>query len=149
MSVINRRVEYLSATIMVGWAGLLTVTSKNTITSSLAFAPLVSRGWTDFQLASILGLFGFVWLCALWVNGRYRRTPVLRCICAAGGVVIWSHVGLQLIISGFETGVWSTGLPVYWSLAIFDLASCYRSAADAYFAHIKGKMKDMAAHNEP
>ena len=148
--MINRRVEYLSATIMVGWAGLLIATSDNSVTSSVAFAPMVRRGWTEVQLATIMGLFGLVWLCALWVNGRYRRTPVFRCMCAAGGVVIWSHVGLQLAISGFKTGVWSTGLPVYWTLAAFDLASCYRSAADAYFAHVKGKLKDMAAaQDEP
>src|SRR5690606_32946553 len=97
--MINRRVEYLSATIMVGWAGLLLATSDNSVTSSGASAPMIRRGWTEIQLASILALFGLVWLCALWVNGRYRRTPVCRCICAAGGVIIWSHVGLQLLTS--------------------------------------------------
>jgi hypothetical protein len=143
--MINRRVEYLSATIMVGWAGLLTASNDNSVTSSLAFGPMIKRGWTEPQLAIILGLFGMVWLAALWINGHYRRTPVFRCICAGGGTVMWSHVAVMLSISGFEAGVWSTGVPVYWTLAIFDLASCYRSAADAYFAHIKGKIKDKMA----
>lgn len=148
--MINRRVEYLSATIMVGWAGLLTISNNNSVTSSLAFGPMIKRGWTEPQLAVILGVFGLVWLGALFINGHYRRTPVFRCICAGGGVVLWSHVALMLIRSGFETGIWSTGVPVYSTLAIFDLASCYRSAADAYFAHLKGKLKDMAAaQHEP
>ena len=148
--MINRRVEYLSATIMVGWAGLLSVSNDNSLTSSLAFAPMIERGWTEAQLAIILGLFGVIWLCALWVNGHYRRTPIFRCVCAGGGVVLWSHVALMLITAGFETGTWSTGVPVYSTLAAFDLASCYRSAADAYFAHLKGKLKDMAAaQDEP
>lgn len=138
----NRRVEYLSASVMIGWAFLLLLSEQNSMTSTVAFGPLVDRGWTKEQLSAILGGFGALWYTALFINGHYRRTPVIRCFCAGGGVVMWSHVGLTLTYGGMETGVWSTGVPTYWILAFFDLASCYRSAVDAYFAHIKGKIKD-------
>lgn len=143
--MINRRVEYLSATIMIGWAGLMSLADETSVTISTAFAPMIERGWTQGQLASILGVFGLVWIAALWVNGHYRRTPVVRCICAGGGTVMWSHVAVMLTMAGIETGTWSTGVVVYWPLALFDLASCYRSAADAYFAHLKGALKDEMA----
>lgn len=148
--MINRRIEYYSAIAMLSWSALLFATDHNSVNTSEAFRPMLERGWTPPQLATVLGVFGLVWMAALWINGHYRRSPVFRCICAGGGTVMWSHIAIMLTISGLETSVWSSGLALYWPLAFFDLASCYRSAADAYFAHLKGKIKDMAAaQHEP
>lgn len=146
--MMNRRVEYLSATIMLGWAGLLTVADRTSVTASVAFQPMIERGWTDQQLAIILGTSGLIWMAALFVNGHYRRSPVFRCICAGAGTAVWSTVAYSMAVSGIQTGYWSTGIVVYPALAVFDLASCYRSAADAYVAHIRGKIYDEVAARE-
>lgn len=139
-----RRVEYYSASVMVGWSAILALPG-NTITERDAFSSFLERGWTEVQLAVMLGIGGALWLGALWVNGHHRRTPVVRCLGAFLGVTLWSHVTFLLITHGLETGAWPTGIAAYGILAFFDLLSCYRSASDAYDAHVRGKVLDRLA----
>lgn len=140
----NRRVEYLSASIMVGWAAILALPG-NTIRENDAFSSFIDRGWTETELAVLLGVAGVTWLGALWVNGHHRRSPVVRCLAAMVGALTWSHVCILLVTNAIQSGVASTGIAVYGLLALFDLFSCYRSAADAYHAHVLGKLKDSLA----
>jgi hypothetical protein len=140
----NRRHEYYSASVMLGWAAILTLPG-NTIQGNDAFASFIRQGWTETELATILGITGALWLGALWVNGHHRRSPVLRCIGAMIGTMIWSHVAVLLCTNAMHTGVASTGIAVYGLLALFDLFSCARSAADGYSAHVLGKLEDSMA----
>jgi hypothetical protein len=140
----NRRVEYLSASIMLGWAAILALPG-DTIQENDAFSSFIERGWTETELAAILGVAGALWMGALWVNGHHRRSPVVRCLGAGAGCMMWSHIAVLLVTHAWAIGVASTGIAAYGVLAVFDLISCYRSAADAYDAHVLGKLKDSLA----
>ncbi|WP_309086710.1 hypothetical protein [Chelativorans sp.] len=140
----NRRVEYLSASIMVGLAAIFALPG-DTIQENEAFSYFIRTGWTEKQLAVLLGTVGCLWLVALWVNGHHRRSPVVRCMGAFAGVMIWSHLTFLFVKHSLSAGVWSTGVAVYLTLALFDLASCYRSAADAYVANIKERFQGRSA----
>ena len=137
----NRRVEYYSASVMIGWAVILALPG-NSITENDAFSSFIRNGWTERELAISLGTVGWLWLGALWVNGHHRRSPVVRCIGSILGVALWSHITFLLITHSIAAGAWSTGIAAYGLLAVFDLFSCYRSAADAYQAHVLGLQLD-------
>lgn len=140
----NRRVEYYSALVLIGWSVTLLLPG-NTISGVYTYMPLLYRGWSEEGLAYLFGIVGVLWLGALWVNGNHRRSPVIRCMGAFTGVLIWLNVTLLFLGESLKTGIWSPSIPAYGLLMLFDLASCYRSASDAYHAHVQGRILDRLA----
>lgn len=75
----------------------------------------------------LVGLFRAV---ALFVNGAYTRTPLIRLIASFVSMFIVT----QIIIGFWTSGVPNPGLVVYPWFVIADLLSAYRAAVDVVHA---------------
>jgi hypothetical protein len=100
-------------------------------------AALAGMGVTEIGLAVPLSLVGMARLAALWANGAWRRSPMLRCsgaILGAGafgalaGAYTWPAVEVDAPVP------LASGL--FFVLALADVLAAYRSGADARLARI-------------
>jgi hypothetical protein len=126
----NRLFEWVAATILLG------------ISLHLVMWPdAVSHGRFS-QMAAFVGpeffgraclVVGFARLFFLAANGSMPVWgPRLRAIGAIAGSLIWLQLAAAPILNGLMPGSTpSNGIPVYLGLALGDLISTYRAAADA------------------
>jgi hypothetical protein len=68
--------------------------------------------------------------CALFINGAYTRTPLVRLGMSFVSAFIWTQVTIGL----FKSGVENTGMVLYGGLVLLDIASAYRAANDMVYA---------------
>ena len=123
----DRLIEWLFACLMLSWGAWLCLpmdTFANPQYAALrVLAPAEVWGALSISIATLR-------MTALWVNGSWRRTPVIRCGCSVLGVVWWlSLVFLAVAASAPHPPAGLTWYPV---IAAFELASCWRSAADGF-----------------
>ncbi|TDR90274.1 hypothetical protein [Enterovirga rhinocerotis] len=127
----DRLVEYLFASMMIGWGLWLIApwwqTFGNPTYAALA-ALATERQWGIFSVC-----VGVVRVGALVVNGHWCRTPLLRFMCSWFGVVWW----LVLIWLFFQNPSPNppAGFVFYPIFIVFELVSCARSMADAFRAN--------------
>ena len=125
----TRALEVALAAFMVTWGVFLALpgaTFQNPIYASLA-ALMPEAGWAAFSIAS-----GLVRLAALYVNGAWRRTPLVRMVMAVAGVVWWT-VLTWLFVLGLR-GPTPAALAFYVVCIGAELYSCYRTGQDAKHA---------------
>lgn len=67
---------------------------------------------------------------ALFINGAWTRTPLIRLVACFVSMFIVT----QIVVGLWQSGVPNTGLVVYPWLVIADLLSAYRAAVDAVLA---------------
>lgn len=75
-------------------------------------------------------VLGLVRAGALFVNGAYTRTPLIRLTMSFLSAFIWTQVFIGLL----KTGIPNPGLVTYAGLVVMDLVSAYRAATDVVFA---------------
>lgn len=84
--------------------------------------------------ASFWGLIGVVLglvrATALFVNGAYTRTPMIRLVMSFASAFLWTQVFLGL----FKSDTPNMGLVIYPALVIMDIVSAYRASTDMVFA---------------
>ena len=91
-------------------------------------------GMTEDLWAFGFGVFCFVRMTALYLNGDLKRGPTLRIISSAFGVVTWTQVSILLFQGTWlATGIMQPGPIVYGFLALFDVYSLIRVASDARY----------------
>lgn len=90
----------------------------------------------EFPPAALWGLsavvIGMTRACALFINGAYTRTPLIRVLMSMLSTFIWTQVCLGLIKSGVD----NTGIIVYGGLVVLDIVSAYRAATDMVYAEV-------------
>lgn len=88
----------------------------------------------EFDPAGLWGLsavlVGMVRVFALFVNGAYTRTPLIRLAMSFFSAFIWTQVSIGF----FKSGVENMGIVVYAGLVVMDLVSAYRASTDMVFA---------------
>lgn len=88
----------------------------------------------EFPPAALWGLsavvIGMVRACALFINGAYTRTPVIRVLMSFTSAFIWTQVTIGL----FKGGVEIPDIVLYAGLVMMDIVSVYRAATDLVFA---------------
>lgn len=88
----------------------------------------------NFPPASLWGLstviLGMIRGAALFINGAFSRTPMIRLLMSFLSAFIWTQVVIGLV----KSGVPNTGLVVYAGLVVMDIVSAYRAATDTVFA---------------
>ncbi len=130
----DRSIEWLSSLFMINWAFVLALPG-NTLATSPAFSEFARYHLTEPKLAAIMGGIGCMRAAALYINGRWPRTPVLRMIGSLFSSLIWGQIAcLQAMGSVAETGAISTGAGVYGLLACAEILCVYRAAFDARYA---------------
>lgn len=129
--------EWMMAGIMATW-GAYIVLHPHLFTDPQTrplFQGLADMVWvTGWDPAGVWGgaslVVGLLRACALFVNGAYARTPLVRLATSFISAFIWTQVAIGLA----RTGIPNTGLVTYSWLVIVDLASAYRAATDAVLA---------------
>lgn len=128
----DRGLEWLSAIVMIGWA-LVLMQPGDTIAAG-NMHELLRHGLSESDIMLVFGLAGAARVAALFINGRYPRTPIVRMIGAMAGFLLWTQISLFLLAGTvMADGVMTTGLAVYVPLALADLLSIYRAAFDARY----------------
>jgi len=118
--------EWLASLILVSLATLLLCATKLFMVSPQYFA-VMQQIASQPQWGFIFGLFGWVRIAALWINGRKPITPYIRMILAFLSCFVWFEVALSLFASGVPGFGWAI-FP--WLLAL-DMYNVFRSSADA------------------
>jgi len=128
----DRALEWFSALIMLSWGAVLAMPGDTLAGAN--FDAFRRYGMTEVFWAWTFGSIGAARIMALYINGKWPRTPLIRMVGALFGAVSWAQVA-WLITEGtlMKSGVASTGMPVYASLAVADLFSIFRAAFDARY----------------
>lgn len=128
--------EWMNAGIMASW-GAYVLLHQDIFTrppTSYLFAGLTNWSMAGYEPAAVWGVLtlvvGLIRACALFVNGAYSRTPVIRLATSAFSAFVWS----QIVIGLWKTGIPNVGLVVYGWLVVIDMASAYRAGLDAAMA---------------
>ena len=132
-----RKLEWLVSGFLIAWGvyvllhpSLFTAPETAVLFSGLAS---ISAPVTDFPALAWGGACFAVGLSrclALFVNGAWTRTPLIRLIAS----LLSMFIVTQIIIGLWTSGVPNTGLVVYPWFVIADLLSAYRAAVDVVHA---------------
>lgn len=121
-----RDLEWFAAFMALAFGAILALPG-NTFATGLhwqRFAAIMPEGgWAALMIALAL-----VRMAALTINGRWRRTPLLRALCAVLGAAVWGYVAL-LMYAPYAGGI-QTGVGVYAVAALADIVSARRSGRD-------------------
>lgn len=82
--------------------------------------------WAAWSLS-----IGAIRMIALYINGSWRRTPLIRAVCAMLGLIWWVVLGFLFNVSA-DPGPFPAGLMFYFGFVGFEGYSIYRGARDSY-----------------
>lgn len=140
--------EWMNSGVMATW-GIYMILHPDIFTNPTTaqmFAGMSEMTWgLGYPPSSLWGvtalLVGLIRGGALFINGAYTRTPMIRLAASFLSAFIWA----QVVIAFVKTGVPNTGLVVYSWLVIADLASAYRAGCDVVYAE---HQRRLGAHLE-
>jgi hypothetical protein len=131
-SLDERAIEWYSALVMMSWGATLAMPGDTL--SAPAFAAFSRYGVTEDMWAAAFCTAGGARIIALYINGRWPRTPYVRIACSLFASVSWAQIGWLLFEGSYlTTGTFTTGPLTYALLALFDIISVYRAAFDARY----------------
>lgn len=88
----------------------------------------------NFPPSAVWGLspviLGLIRAAALFINGTYTRTPMVRLFMSFASAFIWTQVVIGLLLSGVP----NTGIAAYFGFVVLDIVSAYRAAIDTVYA---------------
>ena len=135
----GRATEWLTSTVLLVFA--LTLMMPGDTMGRAGFAPFRAMGFDEAMLSTPLALIASARLAALYINGQWRRSPVMRAVGAIVGATVFTMLsvtfGWAWLVSGalFQSSVaLTTGVGTYLVLAAFDVLAAYRSGADVRIA---------------
>lgn len=127
----DRAIEWLSAIIMIAWAAVV-MQPGDVITAEVL--RVMTRGAGEGAIATVFGLVGGLRIAALYINGRWPKTPLIRMLGAGAGFVLWAQVAILFTTMPTALGhAAMLSVAVYGPLALADLFSIYRAAYDARY----------------
>lgn len=133
----SRKMEWLGAGFLISWGlyvllhpelftqpgTIYAYAGMASISSVITDYPALAWGWAAFGAGVIRAL-------ALFINGAYVRTPMIRVVVSFVSMFILT----QIFYGVWKSGVPSTDLVVYPWLIIADMLSAYRASVDAVHA---------------
>jgi hypothetical protein len=130
----HRLFEWAVAVMMVLMA--LTLALPGDTMERGALAPLAQAGFTEGNMAGFFGVTGALRGLALYANGNLNpQGALVRAFGAIAGAVVWGQMTLALLADAFDAAAPSLMIPVFGTLTMFDLLSCYRARIDAGRRH--------------
>lgn len=129
----DRAIEWVSSFCMVGWALILSMPGDSFAGIGVPVRTGVFQWLNENFVSWIFGIVGTARLIALYVNGRWPKTPMTRMVGAVIGVALWSQVSLMFMYVSEVRGTWTPSVVVYAALAVADLFSVYRASRDARY----------------
>lgn len=139
-----RKVEWYMAGGLLAW-GIYVLLHPDLFTApatAILFAGMtgIASRVTEYPALFWGGGAAIVGLCrglALFVNGAYTRTPLIRVLAAFASMFIVT----QILIGFWETGVSNPGLVVYSGFILADLSALQEAAVDVVHAERKRALK--------
>lgn len=135
-----RSLEWASAFILLAWGAYV-------ILHPAMFLGETHAVWvTHLALADQevwgIGAFsaGFIRVTALFINGRWGLTPLIRVATSFLSVFVWFWVAVGLFLADFA----NTGVVVYTGLMLADMYSAFRAASDAYEAEAMKRLQELS-----
>jgi hypothetical protein len=129
----GRKIEYLLACVLVA-LGMTSLTHPDMFKASPYFEPFLNLWPQSIWTAFFLGV-GVLRLVALLRNGGWKRSPLVRSICAFLGCFVW----IQLSFAAANNPVVSLNVWV-WPLFFFaDVEVCLTAAAEVGYNKKKRK----------
>ena len=132
-----RMTEWLLASLMVAWGVAVALPGETLGLSGFRLLVLIAPEpvWAAVSIA-----IGVMRMAALWVNGRWRRSPLLRAGGAAWGIGWW--LGLAwLLWAGAEPGTTPSALAFYPVFVAFEAHSVVRGAGDSFRSGALGRWR--------
>lgn len=127
----GRALEWLTSAALLAFAITLALPG-DTLLSSPSFSGFVDMGLDEAAIAMPISWIAASRMAGLYVNGAWRRSPLLRMVGAILGAGIFAFLSTMFAmpyLTGQQPGL-STGAGVYLVLAFFDLLAAYRTGAD-------------------
>lgn len=132
-----RKMEWLMAGFALTW-GIYVLLHPNLFTNPATAELLsglvsISAPFTDYPALAWGGAafaIGLLRGIALFVNGAWTRTPMIRLIASFASMLIVT----QIIIGLWKSGVPNTGLVAYPWFVVADLLSAFRASVDVVHA---------------
>ena len=127
----GRVAEWLTSLVLLTFAITLALPGNTLrINGYRGFAEL---GFDEASLSTPLALLACARLAALYVNGAWRRSPLMRAVGAAVGAAVYLMLSVTFAWAWFADDRASLGTAsgTYLVLGLFDLLAAYRSGADA------------------
>lgn len=136
-----RFAEWMNAVILVGF-GLYLLTHPGMFDD-----PRVTALWAGLKgigaqatWALVCVIIGSSRLTALYINGRHKRTPMIRLVASFFSAFILTQICLGLWASEAP----NTGLIVYPVLVMADIYSAFRASADMTFVARQDQVNENA-----
>jgi hypothetical protein len=128
----ERAIEWLSSAALLGWGITLALPGETLMQNH--YVAFRAMGWSEAILAWVFCLVGAARLVALYINGRWPKSPIVRIVGAIFGALIWGQVAYYLAAGTWMlTGLPNTGVATYAILAAADIFSITRAAFDARY----------------
>lgn len=128
----DRALEWFCASAMLVWAVILGF-DGDTLTGK-AFAAFSRHGVSEIGWAITFGVVGGARYIALYINGRYPKTPIVRMVGSLFGAVSWAQISWLFTEATYlHDGIMSTGTGIYALLAVAEIISIFRAAFDARY----------------
>ncbi|MAQ82259.1 hypothetical protein [Psychromarinibacter halotolerans] len=132
----GRATEWLTACVMLMFAVTLAMPG-DTFRISPSYSGFLNLGFDEASIAMPLTLLAGARLTALYINGNWRRSPVIRAFGAAVGAMVFTMLAVTFGWNWISAGgprqsavALGTGTGTYLTLALFDFLAAYRSGAD-------------------
>lgn len=126
-----RALEWLAA-VQLTLLGMILLAGQSTFSISPSYVAMAKWG-TEFEWGAILFASGLFGLVGLVVNGGMEAvTPWIRVTRALLGAAVFSMIGVGLLVTWLAYGnPPSTGLAMYWMMAVAEVVSIHNAIADA------------------
>ncbi|MFE1598168.1 hypothetical protein [Methylobacterium sp. ID0610] len=131
----ERMFEWSAAVMMVLIA--LTLAMPGDTLERGALKPIQTLGVTEEGLAVFFGICGALRGGALYLNGHInngRVNPsgaIIRAWCALFSALVWGEMALTLFIDALKANAPALGIPIFGTLTMFELLSCFIARKDA------------------
>jgi hypothetical protein len=136
-----RMPEWTNALTMFCWGAYILLHPG--IFTNPTYGVFVQLAWTAADMPARVHIAENLWgLVAVWVgmlragalfvNGAYYRTPLIRVLTSAVSAFVW----VQIVIGLWRLGQPSLELVLYSSAVVLDLISAYRASCDAATAEL-------------
>lgn len=127
----GRAMEWLTSCALLVFALTLAVPG-DTLAASPSFSGFLAAGLDEAALAMPLSWISAMGMAGLYINGSWRRSPILRMLAAIVRAVVFGALSIMFAMPyalGQQSAL-STGVGVYAVLCVFDILAAYRSGAD-------------------
>lgn len=127
----GRALEWLTSCALLVFALTLALPG-DTLASSPSFSGFLDAGLDEAAIAMPLSWIAAMRMAGLYINGAWRRSPLLRMVGAIIGAGVFGFLAVMFAVpylTGQQVAL-STGAGLYAVLCVFDLLAAYRTGAD-------------------